>query len=280
MIIDAHTHTFPEKIADKAVAKLEKMADSKAFIRATDSALTESMKKAGIDISVILPVATSPQQVEKLNDYSIAKNELFNETGLFFLGAMHPEYENYKSELRRIKEKGLTGIKIHPAYQATDLDDIRFLNIIEEASSLDLAVVIHAGWDIGIMERNFASVDMICNVLKKIAPKKFVAAHLGSWTDWDAVESTLAGEALYMDTSFIFDTEKSDKEKPYKMIETAQFERIVKKHGYEKILFGSDSPWSSQSESLKCVTQAALDKEKMHLLLGENARKLFDVPSV
>ena len=56
MIIDTHTHTFPEKIAAKAVEKLQAMGNTRAYTDATDAALQRSMQAAGIDVSVQLPV--------------------------------------------------------------------------------------------------------------------------------------------------------------------------------------------------------------------------------
>ena len=280
MIIDAHTHTFPEKIAAGVIEHLQSKAESRAYTDGTDSGLRDSMKKAGIDVSVLLPVMTNPSQVEKLNDIAIKKNESFSETGLFSLGGMHPDYENYGAELSRIKSRGLTGIKLHPAYQDVDLDDIRYMRIIEKAAELDLAVVIHAGLDIGIMHHNYSDVNMICTVLKEINPQKFVLAHLGGWKGWDDVESTLAGENVYMDTAFVLGNYEPPEgifvpDEKRKMISDEQFCRIVKKHGADRILFATDSPWSSQKDTLDRVCSIITDKTEQNKILGENAKKLF-----
>ena len=282
MVIDAHTHTFPEKIVDKVIPYLENKAESRSYVRGTDAALMTSMDEAGIDCSVLLPVATNAEQVEKLNNIAMAKNEQFYETKLFSLGAMHPDYENFRMELLRLKECGITGVKLHPAYQEVDLDDIRFLRIIERAAELGLAVVVHAGLDIGIMHHNFSDVNQICTVLKEIAPEKFVLAHMGGWKGWDDVESTLTGENVYLDTAFVLGSYEPPEgifvpDEKRKMLSDEQFVRLVKKHGADKVLFATDSPWSDQKAVLERVKALIKDDGALEKILFKNAAEVYSI---
>lgn len=282
MIIDAHTHTFPEKIVHKVIPYLEDKAESRAYVEGTDKALCESMKKTGIDCAVLLPVMTNTQQVEKLNTLAIKKNEVFGETGLFSLGGMHPDFENYSAELSRLKENGITGIKLHPAYQGVDLDDLRFMRIIDRAAELDLAIVIHAGLDIGIMHHNYSNVNQICTVIKEINPKKFVLAHMGGWKGWDEVESTLAGEAVYFDTSFVLGSYEPPNgyfvpDEKRKMISDSQFVRLVNKHGADKVLFATDSPWSDQSFVLNKIKELIKNDSDLEKILYRNAAEVYSI---
>ena len=49
----------------------------------------------------------------------------------------------------------------------------------------------------------------------------------------------------------------------------------VKIFGAEKILFGTDSPWSSQKESIEFIKNLPLTEVDKNKILGENAAKLL-----
>ena len=162
MIIDMHTHIFPDSMAAKVIDKLSRTSRTKNFTDGTINGLKNSMKIFNVDCSVILPVATNFHQVEKINSSS-----KFSNHELIYFGAIHPDYENFSEELLRIKNLGCKGIKIHPIYQDTDVDDIKYLRIFERAAELDLIVVTHAGLDIGFPGIMRCSPKMLRNVIKK-----------------------------------------------------------------------------------------------------------------
>ena len=103
MIIDMHTHIFPDKISAAVVEKLSRQAGIPAFTDGTLDALKKSMDDAQIDYSVILPVATNTGQVEKINSSAAALNEKFSVDGIISFGCIHPEFTNYREELSRVK---------------------------------------------------------------------------------------------------------------------------------------------------------------------------------
>ena len=60
MIIDFHTHMFPDKIAARTIDFLSKtVGDMNPFTDGTWKGLKESTKQAGIDHSIVLPPDTS-----------------------------------------------------------------------------------------------------------------------------------------------------------------------------------------------------------------------------
>ena len=280
MIIDFHTHTFPGKNSVSIIQKLGGISHTMPFTDGSARGLTSSMKEAGIDYSVNLPVMTSAEQVEKVNGSLINQREQLLSEGVITFGGMHPDYENYQEELKHIKQSGIPGIKIHPAYQNVDLDDVRMMRIIDCASELDLIVLTHAGIDIGLYDHNYCSVEHILKIIDQIHPPKFVLAHMGNWDCWEDVERDLAGAPVWLDTAFAVGSITADPKqdtRPYKeeTLSDEDFLRICRKHGMDKILFGTDSPWQEQKEYIERIRRTGLTPEEQELVFAENARRLL-----
>ena len=277
MIIDIHTHTFPDKIAAATVDKLQAAAHIHPFTNGTVDALRASMTAAGIDYSVNLPVATSPRQVRGIND-AAARTDA---TGVLSFGAMHPDYDDWRAELGRVAALGIRGIKLHPPYQGADFDDIRYLRILDRAGELGLVVLVHAGLDIGLPDENRVTPAMIARAVRQTGSVQLICAHMGGWRQWDAVEELLPETGVYLDTSFSLGriTPNGDgypwTEAGLSLMDAAQFMRIVRKFGAGRILFGTDSPWGGQSEALRLIRALPLTDAEQSAILGGNAARLL-----
>lgn len=265
MIIDFHTHIFPDKIAAGTIKNLESKAGLTASTDGTLNGLLASMEAAGVDMSVILPVVTKPSQFETVNTFAASVNEQYQGKLLSF-GGIHPDTEDYKRELDRIKELGLKGIKIHPDYQGVMIDDVRYMNIIEYADALGLIILTHAGIDIGLPDPVHCPPDKMRKVIDKLHPQKMVVAHYGGWKQWEEVYEYLAGENLYLDTAFTFDYIKED-----------MFYKIMDKHGHDKILFATDCPWGYQKKDVESLRKLDLTEEIKEKIFYKNAKKLLEI---
>ncbi|MBE8951960.1 MAG: amidohydrolase family protein [Quinella sp. 1Q7] len=282
MIIDMHTHVFPDKIADAAVEKLSRVSRTPAFTDGTVGGLQRSMDAAQIDLSVILPVATNTSQVEKINSSAAALNETFAGKGVFSLGSIHPEFLNWRAELSRVKNFGLKGIKIHPVYQATDLDDVKYLRILDRAAEFDLIVVTHAGLDIGFPGVVRCSPQMARRVVDTVGNFKFVLAHMGGWKNWRDVPEILGDTKIFIDSSFSTGNiiPRSDfawSVDELKLLNAAQFMKFVEVFGADRILFGTDSPWTEQDTSLEFIRALPLAVADKNKILGLNAKRLLNI---
>lgn len=270
MIIDFHTHVFPENMAAATIAQMAKKAGITAVLNGTVTELLASMVSSGVDCSVIVSVVTSPRQFTSINRFAKEINEQYGRAGenavprLISFGGIHPDSEDYKVQLQELKDMGFAGIKLHPDYQGVDFDDIRYQRIVSYASELDMIVLVHAGIDVGILHPVRCTPAMAARVLQHTQTDKLVLAHLGGWKLWDEVEELLVGSKAFLDTAFI-----------HQYIEKEQFCRIVNNHGSDKILFATDSPWSDQREAVQWLQDCELLQEDKDCIFYKNALKLL-----
>jgi len=105
---------------------------------------------------------------------------------------------------------------------------------------------------------------MSLEFLKDTEADKLVLAHLGGWKQWDEVEEFLVGQNVYLDTAFL---------KGY--MDQEQFSRIVKNHGSDKILFGTDSPWTAQTDAINWIKNCDLTNAEIDNIFHNTALSLL-----
>ncbi|MCQ2418022.1 MAG: amidohydrolase family protein [Oscillospiraceae bacterium] len=271
MLIDFHTHVFPDKIAEKTVQVLiqgirQQMGPDYGSGKpltcrpATLDGLLESMKQTNVDRSICLPIATKIEQTASINRYA---ETIRSEAALSF-GAIHPEDPNWEAELESLVQRGFQGIKLHFQFQETDIDSPQVIRILKKCEALRLLVVFHAGEDIGLPPPIYASPEKISHVLTEVHGSNLIAAHLGGWNQWDDVEKYLVGTPILMDTAFIRD-----------FLPKEQCCRIIRNHGADKILFGSDSPWESPADTCAYLQSVGLTDEEYQKITYRNALRIL-----
>ena len=270
--IDTHTHIFPDSLAKRSletlVEKLPKEVQSEVpTSNGRLDGLLESMKNSGIDISVVLPVVTNPKHFDTVNKWA---KEITEKNGIISFGGIHPDNENVDEKLEYIKNLGLKGIKLHPDYQNTFIDDEKYIKIIKKCVSLGLYVVIHAGLDAGLPEVIHCPPDRTLNMLKAVygesTPEKqlIILAHLGGCEMYEEVLEKLCKMPVYFDTAFSLDK-----------IDENLLIKIIRKHGAENILFATDCPWGAQKKFVKYFKTLPLTDEEKELISHKNAEKLL-----
>ncbi len=262
MIIDFHTHIFPEQILEKAMQILIQGSGVTPSISATPAGLLEQMQQAGVDFSVALPVATRPDQQHSINNFAIG----INSDKIISFGSVHPDSPTVLDELTRLKEAGIKGIKFHPDNQIFFVDETRLFPIYEKCAELGLIVLFHAGVDFTVFEPVHCPPDRLAKVLPVFNGSPVVAAHFGGYLMWHEVEKHLVGKDIYFDSSFSYST-----------LPKKHARRIIENHGADKILLGSDTPWSSIGNEILFIKRLHLAPEAEKMILGENARRLLDL---
>lgn len=270
MVVDFHTHCFPDSLALRAIPKLAAASGIRPHLDGTASGLRHSMREAGISLSVVQPVATRPQQVRKINAWA-AEQEAIRRSArqpeqLLFFGSLHPDLEDWREEIRRIRRDGLLGIKLHPDYQGFFVDEERMWPIYEALLQEGLIILFHAGVDIGLPPPVHCTPERLARVLSRFPGGRIVAAHMGGFRQWESVVRHLVGKDIYFDTSFSFAE-----------LGAAGMSRLIRDHGPEKVLFGSDSPWTSQKESLTAIQHLDLPPDDRERILYRNALALLSL---
>lgn len=271
MLIDFHTHVFPDKIAQRSIDALiagikreqgEDYGNGKplTFRPATLQGLIDSMPVSGVDLSICLPIATRPSQTESINRYA----EGIRDRKTLSFGTLHPADPDWERVLESLAERGFRGIKLHLQFQLVDIDSPVCIQILKKAEQLGLLVIFHAGADIGLPPPTYASPEKISHVLAETEGSHLIAAHLGGWREWDDVEKYLVGTPVFLDTAYIRD-----------FISPEQCTRIIRNHGAEKILFGSDSPWENPADTLAFLQSLDLTAAELDLITHKNAQRLL-----
>ena len=260
LIIDFHTHAFPDQVADRAIPALEGAGQVTAHLDGRLSSLIASMNTAGIEKSVICSIATSPKQFASILSWSkdIRSNRIIP------FPSFHPEASDAIAQIAAIREAGFAGIKMHPYYQNFVLDEERMLPLYKKIAEEGLILVMHTGFDIGFPRERIADPEKILTVMERIPGLKFIATHFGAWDLWNEVEELMLGKPIYLDLSYALHLLPKEKARA-----------MILAHPEEYLLFGSDSPWTSQQEVLTQLSGLGLSAELEEKILGGNAARLL-----
>ena len=274
MLIDSHTHAFADKIADKAVQQLIDYYQIPTNFGGRLVDLLQAAVAAKLEALILLAAATRPEQVKPANDWALALNgisplELQTKYDLSFppqifpFGTYHPDDPDWYTEIDRLRQAGIRGIKLHPEFQGIDLADSRLLDFFA-AIETDFIVMIHVG-DPVHSETNRSTPRKVAAILDNFPKLRVIAAHMGGYLFWKEAYDTLAGRDLYLDTSSTL---------PY--INPIMFQKLVTKHGTEKILFGSDYPLRSPAQDLELLDRMPwLNSAAKERILGLNCAQLL-----
>ena len=74
MIIDFHTHIFPDKIAKSTISALAERSNGKPSTDGTVEGMTLAMERASADVCVALPVLTKASQFESVTKFILSVN--------------------------------------------------------------------------------------------------------------------------------------------------------------------------------------------------------------
>ena len=265
MIIDFHTHFYPEKIVERAMATAREKANLEPALNGTRADLVRSMQIAGIDYSVGLPLVTQVQPGRGISLNSWAKENSVDP--IIMLGSVHPRDDEFAQTLEFVKAQDFPGVKVHPEYQSFRFDEPELDKVWQMISDMDLFLLTHAGEDAGFEPPFHSDPASLRQMHDRHRELKLVCAHGGSWKMWNDVKTYLAGaENIYFDLSFVGEC-----------MPLSEYRELVSVLGVENCLFGTDSPWCDQAKALELLHDLKLGHYAEENILAGNAAKLLKI---
>lgn len=269
MIIDFHTHCFPDAIAARAVGAMYEAAQKYPktdFLSIRYDGTLEGLRRmtheGGADYFVQMSVATTPAHQYNVNQFALKINALPDG---FAFGGIHGASTDSLEEVERLYEAGIRGIKMHHDEQHIDMDDRRLYPVYDLISDLGLPCVIHPGFDPFSPDRSHATPAQILKIHAAFPNLRLVLAHLGGFMDWEGGEE-LAGRGMLMDTSLVS-----------VRLDPKTAARIIRKNGIENVMLGSDMPWTTIAEAIRYLDSLDLTDREKEIIAGENAARILGI---
>ncbi len=260
MIIDIHTHAWPEKISGKAREFLESLFHVQMVGDPTVTTLLHAMDKCGIDLSVICGVAARPEQVPSINNWLFSVRS----ERLKVFCALHPAYEKWTEEISRIADQG-DGVKLQPEFQNFYVDSEAVFPLYERLERDQIPVLFHCGEELSGTMLVRSSPERILAVKEKFPHLCIIAAHFGGFRLWKDVKKYLLGKDIYLDTSFFF---------PY--LSPDEIISFLTSHPDDRLLFGTDFPLVDQKEDIRFLENLDISTSLRRKIFSENAQRLLD----
>lgn len=159
-----------------------------------------------------------------------------------------------------LRDPGFVGLKLHPWIQGYYGGADFVAPLLEICQNHSAPVVFHTGTP------PYAQAYHIWVQAQKFPQVTFILAHLGLNYQWrDAIEVGKMCSNTLFDTSGI----------SY----TFAIKRAIEELGPERVLFGSDNPFLFPETELQKVVTLGLNTKALKLVLCENARRIFGLPS-
>ncbi len=267
MIIDFHTHSFPDALAPRAISSLAKknLTGEGPYTDGTASVTERHLRSAGIDRAVVCNIATNAKQEHNVNSFAIS---LLSRSDFFSpLGSVHPDSTAKAEELDRLLAAGIHGIKLHPDYVGIEFSDERYAEIFGLLEERDMFITVHAGFDPVSPDHVHTTIDMILSTVKRFPKLKLIGAHMGGYRGSREVLEKIVGTNIYIDTSL--SSVRTD--------EVDNLYEILKNHSPERILFGTDTPWSNPTREIAFVENAPISEKTKGMIFSGNAISLLGI---
>ncbi|NJC71882.1 amidohydrolase family protein [Planosporangium thailandense] len=259
MIIDCHTHVWPDHIADamqeQSPAGLKLLYDGKL------SGLLRTMDEAGIDMALALGVAVKASTVARTNEFigTVPRDRLLP------FGTVHPEL-SVEENLKHLRDNGIVGVKLHPLFQSVSLADPKVHEILAALAAEGIPVVTHAGAGGDQEASDRGAPHLLRKVADTIPDLTLVACHYGGYHRLDEAQEHVVGTRVVIETSW-----------PPTMaeLEPERIRDLVRTHGADRVVFGSDWPMANPGAEIAAIRNLGLTRDEEDAILGGNLARIL-----
>ena len=277
MILDAHTHIFPEEVirrredffADEPALRLL-YESPKAKMVGPEELLT-AMEEEGVEAAVLLGFPWRREGHWRRHNEVILEAQRRWPRKFFGFCAAHPAMPGGLREIERCLAAGARGISEVAFYLRDHSDDIMDLlaPVAELCLHYQVPLLLHATDRVGAEYpgRSLTPLGAVYQVLKVFPETTWILAHWGGRLPFYGLLKKEAPEVL---RNVYFDTAAS----PY-VYRPVIYRVVAEMVGPEKVLFGSDYPLLPPSRYIREMQDNNLPEDWQEMILGKNLAGLL-----
>ena len=277
MILDAHTHIFPEEVCRR---REDFFAEEPAFRLLYENPqakligpeeLLQAMDEAGVEAAVVLGFPWRQERhFRRHNEVLLEAMRRWPRRLLGFCAA-HPLFPGALREVERCLAAGARGVGELAFYLKDRGEGLTSLlaPVAELCQHYGVPLMLHATDRAGpeYPGRSLTPLAAIYRAIKAMPETTWILAHWGGRLPFYGLLKKEAAEAF---KNVYFDTAAS----PY-IYRPLIYRVVAEMVGPEKILFGSDYPLLPVSRYLQEMAEAQLSEDVKELILGKNLAQLL-----
>ena len=278
MLIDSHTHIFPQEYrkSHESILKLDKTyADlfRKDSPPADAESLVGSMERNSISKSIILGMGWTDYGLAlDINDYLIESSKNHPDKLIPFCSINPAWGEDALYELERCFNKGARGIgELHPDTQNFDITSVAEMEgIMKFCEDKQLPVLIHCSEPIGhsYPGKGQTHPSKLIHFINNFQSNIIICAHFGGGLPFYSMMPEIRSSL----TNVYFDSAAA----PY-LYEPGVYNNVEQLLGSKHLLFGSDYPVVSHKRSLEHLMKSEMDSDSFMDITHNNITSILSL---
>ena len=278
MLIDSHTHIFPQEYrkSHESILKIDKTyADlfQKDSPPADAESLVGSMERNSISKSIILGMGWTDYGLAlDINDYLIESSKNHPDKLIPFCSINPAWGEDALYELERCFNKGARGIgELHPDTQNFDITSVAEMEgIMKFCEDKQLPVLIHCSEPIGhsYPGKGQTHPSKLIHFINNFQSNIIICAHFGGGLPFYSMMPEIRSSL----TNVYFDSAAA----PY-LYEPGVYNNVEQLLGSKHLLFGSDYPVVSHKRSLEHLMRSEMDSDSFMDITHNNITSILSL---